>query len=128
MLLTPSLKEAILYRLGYNASNSLDYSTNLDLDFFSVTVSRFSNILTELENIDEKILLSLNDSMAMKVDDITVDYKQHYRHLLHEGHRLLGELSSLIAIPIKYDRYLECNHSHPDVAGGSNSNSFYSYY
>lgn len=133
MNFTTEQQENILFRLGYSESNATDYESNLEANYFAVRVARVDSIMSELAIVDEKILLSLDDSMALKVDSIEVDFQQHYKHLLVEGTKLLRELSNITGIPIFYDKYRSNCANDPTMSlsnngGASSSNTLYRYY
>lgn len=69
------------------------------------TASQVDAILDNLAAIDTALAAGRLDSMATKVDTLSVDYLTHIGILKDEGSRLLVELSTILGIPIKTNKY-----------------------
>ena len=114
MFLTLEQKQKTLYLLGYK---NLDVE-NINSEFLPQSIERINQINNEITAIDLRLEEARSDSMAVKVDDLNVDYKQHVQHLLSEGSRLLKELSFIVDLPLVYNRY---KNSSTDLSGDGGS-------
>lgn len=92
------------YSLVYNADNpSLFPSPVLDNPDAMMFVA---GLVSQLEALDIEIAEAVSDSMATKVADINLDYKQYMAQALAKGNRLLQELSTFLGLPIAVNKYL----------------------
>lgn len=62
-------------------------------------------ILSELLSLDLELKSNISDSMAVKVQDLGLDYRQYIAQASARGSRLLEQLSAAIDTPVVYDRY-----------------------
>lgn len=88
--------EAILEQLGYIEAPENNPIVN----------SKTSELVYRLNLIDLAISSAVNDSMAVKVGDLAVDYGKHIYLMKQEGTRLLKQLAILSSVPLYYDKYV----------------------
>lgn len=82
-----------------------------------------SEIVDQLQVIDEQLTQARADSMAEKIDGLQVNYQGHVAHLRSEGIRLLSQLEALVDYPIHFNKYSGRYASH-----GQSSASITSYW
>jgi hypothetical protein len=80
-------------------------------------------LLTEISEQDRKIKANIDDAMAVKVQDLSLDYGQYLSQARAAGSRLLEQLATLIAVPIAHDRFK--NGSASPSSGGIAVRSYY---
>jgi uncharacterized membrane-anchored protein YhcB (DUF1043 family) len=127
MKLTQTQKDKVHLWLGYSPAvlNTEQFVHYLEADYNSLTIDRIESVFLELEGIDLQLKDALSDSMAVKIDDLTVDYEKHYKHLSSEGSRLVQELANLTGLGIAYDKYRKRSHLGESAQSG---NFFVSYF
>ena len=97
----------VLLALGYSLvtikSNPKLFpdSVSTDPDSMLFCVS----ILNSLRALDLELAENTKDSMAVKVQDLGLDYRQYITQTLQRGCRLLEELSTAISVPIITNKY-----------------------
>lgn len=128
MKLTQEQKEKFLYKLGYNQDSSTNTLTDLDRDYWMISVNRMEEIVNELDSVDLLLVEARSDSMAVKADTTELDFAQHIQHLEHDGSKLLRELASLLGIYINYNKYSGRGGDTENNTGGSSSMVFNSYW
>lgn len=64
-----------------------------------------TELCQQLDNVDSLLENFLADSMAVKVGDLSLDYRNHHVTLLLEGSRLLKRLARVVGLDIIYDPY-----------------------
>lgn len=101
MIATP---DDILLVLGYGRTIPTDVYDKLD-DITYYLGNRVDSLMTAIAAIDAALSDAPLDSMAVKIDKLEVSYTQHLVLLKQEGSRLIQELSLLLDIPVRYDRY-----------------------
>lgn len=95
--------QVILIHLGYSESDPY-----LEDSIFNLPVAvsaRVDSVCTKLDSVDAALSAGVLDSMATRVDKLEVNYAQHLALLKGEGSRLIKELSTLVMIPVAYDRF-----------------------
>ena len=125
MKLTQEQKETILYKLGYNHDSAYNAYTDLDRDYWTITVNRMDAIVNELDSVDMLLVEARTDSMAVKADTTELDFVQHITHLEREGSKLLRELGSLVGVEIQFNKY-SGRSSH--TGKSSSGSTYYSYW
>jgi uncharacterized membrane-anchored protein YhcB (DUF1043 family) len=127
MKLNQNQKDQVHLWLGYSPAilNTEHFVEYLNSDYSSLTEDRIDAIFLELDAIDIQLKDALSDSMAMRIDNLEVNYERHYQHLSSEGSRLLQELSNLTGMPIAYDKYKRRSYQGETK---QSSNFFVSYY
>lgn len=63
------------------------------------------SILVRLLNLDQDLETNIRDSMAVKVQDLGLDYGAYVAQARAQGSRLLKELAAATGTPVVYDRY-----------------------
>jgi hypothetical protein len=95
------------YRLVERINLALGNARPVALDpiYTAAQQDRILAILGQLDEIDGALHQAALDSMAVKVDTLTLDYGGHGATLRNRGSELLRELSRLSGIPVVADRY-----------------------
>ncbi len=115
MLNTP---DTILMLLGYGATYSDSYVSRQEKLYYDKYLVNLNTLPVHIGNRVDSIIVSLTaidaalqsaplDGMATKVDKLEVSYTQYTNLLKKEGSRMLHEISTLVNIPVNYDRYLQ---------------------
>lgn len=97
--------ESIAAALGYPDAPQFTMNTIQNENKMSAIVLRVGDLLDELESIDLKLTAATQDSMAVDVGELSLNYVQHVKHLKSEGSRLLNELAIAVGVPVQYNRY-----------------------
>jgi hypothetical protein len=77
----------------------------LTSEFTQTVVDRALEILIELDNIDLLLKDALSTSFVTESRGSKLSYSAHVNHLKIEGTRLLKELTHLVSIEVKYNKY-----------------------
>lgn len=123
LTLTLNQQERILTYLGYRSQPVLvadwgKYLTKLSTTYPEYVVERITTILLELVELDLSLVSTRSESMAKVVDKLTLDYRQHLRHLHGDGNRLLQELATLTDLSVIYSKYQHGKRSISLIAWG----------
>jgi hypothetical protein len=86
--------------LGYPPQRFGLILPDINLDFPQTYVDRGTEILAELDDINNRLKSARANNMALELDGIKVDYLQHRRLLKADYSALLIELSDLTNTPI----------------------------
>jgi hypothetical protein len=114
-----NVNDRLALALGYS-NRRLDGTVAKRLiitDFSADAIEGIENLLAQIEEIDELYKTALADSMAVKVDKLELDYRQHLFLLTSRGSLLLNQLSAYTGIPLVFDRFTG------RTVGGNTSNS-----
>lgn len=103
----PTQTQSLLV-LGYSLvtirSNPSLFPDSVATDIESMAYCQ--NILSTLALLDSELAENTRDSMAVKVQDLGLDYGQYIAQTLRRGSRLLLELSTAISTPVMFDKYM----------------------
>lgn len=80
--------------------------------------TRLLLLLSQLGEVDTAIHQAALDSMAVKVDTMTLDYAQQMSLLKQQGSNILQELSRLSGVDLVADRYLGVGVEDKPTGGG----------
>lgn len=94
--------EQVALALGYGAATDLSLAQK---DFSNSAITSIQSNLDDLTAIDNLIRSARQDSMALEVGGVKVDYRQHLCLLRRDGSDLLKSLSALTSVPILHNRY-----------------------
>jgi hypothetical protein len=102
-------KRRLAYTLGYSIKHTdPDYSYvpfNIPDINDADDIARVDALLDSIDRINSSIDEALADSMAQKVDNLTVDFNRQIQLYRQQGSRLLSQLSILTAVPVSYDMF-----------------------
>ena len=104
----PSQIDTLMMVLGYGAL--ADYhktvvKDHLESNFSDVVVTKVTELLEELDEIDLKLKEAREDSYVMSIASTQLNYTSHVSHLKSEGSRLLETISTVLDVPIRANKY-----------------------
>lgn len=94
-----------LMALGYSLvsinTRSVIFPPNLGVDGMAYV----DTLLARLVILDTELETNIRDSMAVKIQDIGVNYAGYIAQARAQGSRLLKELAAATSTPVTFDRY-----------------------
>lgn len=104
----PDQIDTLMMSLGYGAL--ADYhktvvKSHLESNFSDVVVTKVTELLEELDEIDLKLKEAREDSYVTSIASTQLNYASHVSHLKSEGSRLLETISTALDIPIRANKY-----------------------
>jgi hypothetical protein len=102
----PDTIDEILRVLGYQEPyERILKSTLVEQNFAETVIDRAEVILPQLAKIDQQLFNSLEDTMAIDVGELRLNYPQHYAMLRRQARSLLAELAHLVGMAVIYNKY-----------------------
>lgn len=105
-----STSTRVLLALGYSLVNINNGHIRLPDNLTADDFTYFSGILTQLDAIDTELENNTRDSMAVQVQDLTLDYNRYIAQTLARANRLLQQLSRAASTPVAFNKYGGGNH------------------
>ena len=99
------LQQQVLKQLGYSFvqinSNVVDFPRGLTVD----QLTDMQVLSDQLVALDVEIATNIRDSMAVKVQDLTLNYAQYIRETRALASQVLNDLSFIASVPIAFNKY-----------------------
>lgn len=102
--LTQEEKNKALALLGYNTFVDI-VTMQLERAFTVESLDIVRDLFDQLEEIDLLLREARKDSMALTTGEVKLSWGLHLTHLKSEGSRILSQMSTLLQVPLVYNKY-----------------------
>ncbi len=97
----------VIILLGYPVDCRLEIRNKIMLSNLPPNISgQINRYLELLAKIDSQLESALEESMAVKVGELNLNYPQHIAHLKSEGSRILKLIAHTLGLEVKLNKYL----------------------